>query len=250
MDGINKFTNKAKNYRKYRPDYPKDFLNYLVNDIKITKYSIIADIGAGTGILTKSLSNLSKLVYAIEPNVNMREECKNYCNENNVRILNQCAENTSLEDNSIDFITVAQALHWFDKDKARIEFKRILKNDGKTILVWNSRYRNSEFIKSYSEILHEMCPDFKGFSGGIEFGIEESMDFFNNKKYEHRIFKNRKIETLESFIGGSLSASYAPDEEDVNYNEFIRNIKELFDKYSINDRIVTNYNTHSYVGVL
>ncbi|MEN8906070.1 MAG: class I SAM-dependent methyltransferase [Clostridiales bacterium] len=249
MEGINKFTNKAVNYRKYRPEYPDDFFDYLVNLIKINKESIVADIGAGTGILTKRISQISKLVYAVEPNESMRKECKSYCDENNVYTLNGCAENTSLVKNSIDFITVAQSLHWFDIDKARIEFKRILKDDGKTILVWNSRDRNDEFIKEYFEILHKMCPEFKGFSGGVEFGTDKSIDFFKNQRCEHKVFLNKKFETLETFVGGSLSASYAPNKGDDNYNEFIKSIKDIFIRFSVNDRVMINYNTNSYVGM-
>ncbi len=66
------------------------------------------------------------------------------------------AENTNLENNSISLITVAQAFHYFDLEKAKNEFKRILKIDGKVVLLWNFRLRESKFIQEYEEIIYSL----------------------------------------------------------------------------------------------
>ena len=77
------------------------------------------------------------------------------------------AENTTLRNTSVDFITVAQAFHWFDRQKFKIKCNRILASGGKVILVWNSRDEESELVQENDTIIRKYCPNFKGFSGGM-----------------------------------------------------------------------------------
>ena len=78
------------------------------------------------------------------------------------------AENTTLKENSVDLVTVAQAFHWFDKEAFKIECQRILKQKANVALVWNSRDVTSPLIQENAEICQKTCPTFKGFSGGID----------------------------------------------------------------------------------
>jgi len=120
MDSKDKLTNKVNEYIKYRPSYPKEFIDYIINEVGISSKSTVADIGAGTGILTKQLGDRVKRIYAVEPNTNMRTACQEYCSDlKNVISIDGSAEDTGLENNSVDFITVAQAFHWFDRDKRK-----------------------------------------------------------------------------------------------------------------------------------
>ncbi|MFR1709510.1 MAG: class I SAM-dependent methyltransferase [Clostridium sp.] len=68
----NKFNGMAKIYSKYRPSYSFNFIDYLFTNVGISQSSIIADIGSGTGILTKQLLEKGSKVYGIEPNADMR----------------------------------------------------------------------------------------------------------------------------------------------------------------------------------
>lgn len=250
MDNKDKFSSKVSDYVKYRPTYPSEFINYIVNDVGLKK-CVVADVGAGTGILTKLLAPEVKTVYAVEPNLNMRSACKEYCSEfSNFHAIDGSAEQTGLFDNSVDFITVAQAFHWFDRSKTKIEFQRILRTNGKVILVWNSRVDGNSFIKENDELCRRICPEFNGFSGGSNTSPETYSDFFKNSNCEYRVFENDRLLTLEAYIGGSLSASYAPMENDGNYKEFIDGLKELFCKYSINNRLMMPNKTYSYTGEL
>ncbi|HZK54364.1 MAG TPA: hypothetical protein VFC84_09260 [Desulfosporosinus sp.] len=96
MDSKEKFTNKVSDYVKYRPKYPSEFINYLVKEVGVSR-SVIADIGAGTGILTKLLAPKVKKIYAVEPNLNMRLACEGYCDEfENFVAVDGSAEDTSL----------------------------------------------------------------------------------------------------------------------------------------------------------
>ena len=182
-------------------------------------------------------------------NLNMRTACAQHCIDfNNFSAVDGSAEKTNLSDKSVDFITVAQAFHWFDRQKTKYEFQRILKPNGKVILIWNSRVPESELIKENDELCERLCPEFTGFSGGSDVSPEAYSDFFKNGYCEYRIFDNNRLLNLESYIGGSLSASYAPSEGDDNYKAFVDGLARLFDKYIVDDKLLLPNKTRCYVG--
>ncbi len=250
MDNTGKFTNKADHYVKYRPSYPKEFIDYLSSEAGFGKDSVVADVGAGTGILTKLLLDQVQSVFAVEPNPEMRHAGEKFCGEyKNYISVDGSAEATSLPDQSADFITVAQAFHWFDRERAGVEFRRILKPGGLVVLVWNSRIGSSAFIQENDELCRRICPDFNGFSGAI--GEDATIcDFFRNGKCETRLFNNSRLLSLEEYIGSSLSASYAPLEGEPNYKAFIEGLTKLFEKYGSCGKLLLPNNTRSYAGLL
>jgi SAM-dependent methyltransferase len=251
MKSTEKFTGKADYYSKYRPSYPDEFIDYLHYSVGIGKSSAVADIGAGTGILTRLISPISGRVLAVEPNESMRNAGIKYCEDlANVDFFDGCAENTGLNEYSLDFITVAQAFHWFDKEKAKAEFRRILKPEGKVILVWNSRVSDNEMVIENESILRRLCKDFTGFSGGPGSGDESISAFFSDNGYEERESRNDRVLSLEEFIGGSLSASYSPKRDDPNYDDFVESLKMLFSKYNVDGKLVMPNITRSYTGII
>ncbi|HJN77815.1 MAG TPA: class I SAM-dependent methyltransferase [Myxococcota bacterium] len=115
-DSTKRFTNRVEDYTRYRPDYPEAFLDLLEPPRRI------AELGAGTGILTEQLLERGHHVYAVEPNPAMREACQ--------RRLGACprltlsggtGEATGLEHRSVESIVAAQSFHWFDADRARTD---------------------------------------------------------------------------------------------------------------------------------
>ncbi|MBN2544988.1 MAG: class I SAM-dependent methyltransferase [Spirochaetes bacterium] len=251
MDNRDKFTDKAILYAKYRPSYPQEFIDYLYDKTGMNKDSIVADIGAGTGILTKLLSGKVKKIYAVEPNQDMLMECKKYLKgTKNISCIDASAENTTLPDSLVDFVTVAQAFHWFDKEKAKSEFRRILKTGGKAIIIWNNKPIENDFLKENSVILKKYCTEFKGFTGGVDTKQSLLSDFFKNSFYDYKIFENNKKLNLEEFIGGILSASYSLSEGNLNYDLYISELTGVFNKYSINGILKMKLKTHCYIGEL
>ena len=69
---IENFSGKADLYSKFRPSYSNEYINYLLSENHLSMGSVIADIGSGTGILTKLLLEKKLTVFAIEPNDDMR----------------------------------------------------------------------------------------------------------------------------------------------------------------------------------
>ena len=61
--------------------------------------------------------------------------------------MNGSAEATGLSEHSVDFVTAAQAFHWFDKEAFKVECQRILKPRGNFMIIWNTRDYQQGVIK-------------------------------------------------------------------------------------------------------
>ncbi len=211
--------------------------------------SIIADVGSGTGILTGQLLEMGSRVYGVEPNQDMRSRAENRLSGiTRYTSVDGTAENTKLEDDSVDFVSVAQAFHWFDILAFKKECQRILKPGGMAVLVWNSRVSDSPIVMDNAEVFRKYCPEFKGFSGGIEERTSDFSIFFKESSYTTKQFNNDISYDLEGFIGRSLSASYSPKKGDASYDMFIAAVTDIFEKYSFNGKVVIPNITRAYIG--
>lgn len=242
-----RFTGKAEVYSKYRPSYPARIIDEIEDELGESTYRRVADIGAGTGLFTKLLLDRGYEVVAVEPKKEMREVAEIYLEDyEKIEILGSMAEDTKIAENSIDLVTVAQAFHWFDKSKFREECKRILKQDGKIALIWNSRDYNSILVRELSAVCTKFCPKFKGFSGGIDNEPEVFDNFF--EEYRQVEINNPLQYNLEEFIGRNLSGSYAPKSGEKNYKPFVEAIKQVFDKYSKYGKVILPNVVRVYMG--
>ena len=249
MKTTGNFTGKADIYAKYRPRYPKVYIDYLFSTNHLKDDRIVADIGSGTGIFSRQLLERGLHVIGVEPNDEMRKVAEQSLNQySRFSSVKATAENTTLKGNSIDLITVAQAFHWFDKKAFKIECQRILKQKENVALVWNSRDLTSPVIKENEEICQKTCSNFKGFSGGIEETPEVFSDFFKEGKYEFKKYSSEMLFDYEGFLGRNLSASYAPKKDDEEYERFVYLLTELFEKYSKKGKIALQNITRSYLG--
>lgn len=133
---IDNFTGKVADYDKGRPGYPKGALDFVISLTE--KDAVFADIGAGTGKLTRELLKRGCTVFAAEPNGDMRRQLIQLMEPyQKIKILGGTAEATGLPDHSVNAVTVAHALHWFDPDAFRSECRRILKPAGWVIALYN-----------------------------------------------------------------------------------------------------------------
>ena len=245
-----KFDGMGVTYSKFRPAYPTELIDYLSSEIGVTKNCVIADIGSGTGIFTSQLLEKGNSVYAIEPNADMRIIAEADLRKfNGFTSVNGSAENTTLPQNSVDIITVAQAFHWFDRKRFRAECKRIIKHNGKVVIVYNSRDEASELVRENDLVIRKYCPNFKGYSGGMR-GAESEDDFkdFFTGAFDTKIFRNDLTFDETGFVGRNLSGTYALKESDNDYPLYVAELKALFTKYSNNGYLVMPNLTRSYVG--
>ncbi len=123
---------------KYRPRYPQVLIEFLQRECHLTETAVIADIGSGTGLLTEVFLSHGYHVFGIEPDPAMRAAAEwllhGYAHFTSIPAT---AEATTLADHSIDVVTAGQAFHWFDLERARSEFRRILAPGGWVVLIWN-----------------------------------------------------------------------------------------------------------------
>lgn len=244
-----KFIDKAGVYAKYRPSYPLKYLEYLISEADLNKDCIIADIGSGTGILSRQLLERGFTVIGVEPNDHMRTVAEQTIEPSSRFIsVKATAEHTTINDHSLDLVTVAQAFHWFDMEQFRLECQRILKQDANVALVWNSRDMSSDINKESAEVCQKYCPNFKGFSEGMEETPIPFQQFFKDGRYEFKSFRNDLSFNLVEFLGRYLSASYSPKKTDKEYNPFITALSNVFEKYSSNGKIIIPNITRSYLG--
>lgn len=245
-----KFDGMGRIYKQFRPSYPQAFLAYIFSEIGLPKSAVFADVGAGTGILTRQLLEIGNTVYAVEPNDDMRAQSemdlKHFPSFIAVR---GTAEDTKLQSNSVDCVTAAQAFHWFDRARFQMECRRILKENGKVVLVWNSRDVDSALVQENDRINRIYCPNFKGFSGGMRGAMhgDDFADFFSGT-YEEKAFLHPLKMDKQGFIGRNLSASYALKPTDRAYSAYVSALESLFSDFA-QDGFVTMPNiTKCYVG--
>jgi len=250
MDNSDKFNQKAGSYSLGRPNYASQLIDMLYAEQGFNRQSVIADIGSGTGILSKQLLEKGSTVYAVEPNDDMRAGAENTLKSfRNFHSVNGTAEQTTLDANSVDFITVAQAFHWFDAALFQEECKRILKPNGKVFLIWNTRDTAAEINVRQSLIFKKYCPAFSGLGGGIRENDDRISIFFDNA-FMRAEFDNPLFYDKEKFIKRSLSSSYSLTEKDRNYKEFLQSLNDFFDKYSTNNSLTVPNKTVVYFGAL
>lgn len=248
MDNTHKFDGKAFEYLKGRPDYAKELIDYLYNEVGFSSNSVIADIGAGTGIFSKSLADRKSTVYCVEPNPDMRNTAKTFLYSfENVYIVTGDDKNTSLKEQSVDFVTAAQAFHWFDVLKFKKECRRILKSDGKVVLLWNTFNTDSAPVREWYGVFSQFCPNFHGFGNGIKKDDEKIKLFFTNG-YEYAEFDNPLMFTEETFISRSLSASYSLKSSDENFSEYISALKKVFSNNEKNGIFTADNKSAAYIG--
>lgn len=135
MDSTKAFDGIASVYVKGRPTYAEKFVDDLYNKLGITTESIVADIGSGTGKFAEQIIKKGSFVYCVEPNDDMRNQSIKVLDKySNKQCIAGGAENTGLKEHSVDYITTAQAFHWFNVKLFKNECIRILKPNGKVSL--------------------------------------------------------------------------------------------------------------------
>lgn len=247
-DGIARFSVKADNYNKYRPRYPSEIIDYIKALLSPTEDIVLADIGSGTAIFTKQILPFCKKVYGIEPNEKMRKIAENSLIDNSKFIsINGKAESTTLKSNSIDFITVSQAFHWFEKQKCKLEFKRILKPNRFVILLWN-KYENFDqpFLSEFDRILIEYGEGYK--NKPTKINIDEINSFFHNGEYTSYKCNNPYLMDFQHLLGTLLSCSYIKELDEHVKKNLESSVRLLYSKYQDKGKILFLYESVLYYG--
>ena len=211
-----RFSDRAENYARYRPGYPREILTFLEAKGALTDGSVVAYIGSGTGNLSKLFLDNGNKVLAVEPNEEMRKAAAWLLgNHPRFESIAGAAENTTLAGESVDLLVVANSLHWVQRDEARAEFSRIVKPDGCVAVVWSiARKTGTPFLEAHSRIVSRYRTD-GGAGGNAEDVYEMTKAFFEGgsggrRSYEVGSFPYSQRLDFEGLKGLVLSYSSMP----------------------------------------
>jgi SAM-dependent methyltransferase len=222
-------------------------LGFLLDVVSLP--AVVADIGSGTGILTRQLLDKGYELYAVEPNGPMRSVAeRTLSGRPRFHSVRGTAETTTLPDGAVDLITCAQAFHWFDRVKSKLEFRRILKGNGRVAIVWNERLENaSEVNRKYDDILRRMAPEYSNVSHR-KVSLGDIEGFFVPGEVQLHTFPNQQVLDRCGFLGRLLSCSYVPNVGQPGHDEIVDAISDLFDEYEIEGKVTFVYETKLYLG--
>jgi len=223
-------------------------LDILRAECSLTQDAIIADLGSGTGLLSELFLKNGNPVYGVEPNAEMRcaaeSTLKAYPGFISVPAR---AEATTLKDQSVDFITAGQAYHWFELEKIKREFARILKPTGWLVVVYNLARADTPFQIAYQKFCNL-------YLGGNNPGQDEadiySPVFGQENYYEKRVDGVSQRFDFKGLTGRTSSRANAPDVGSRQYSEILSSLHTLFEHHQQDGQVLISYETEIIYGQL
>lgn len=249
--GIEIFTPLAEDYARYRPGYPTEALHELTRVCGLTPDWVVADIGSGTGNLARVFLETGHQVIGVEPNREMRELAERQLSEfKTFRSLDGTAEDIPIKANSIDLVTVGQALHWFDVDRARAEFRRTLRPSGWVAVLWNDR--RSE-VTPFDQEYNTLCGKCASAQPApisappLDSGLDR---FFGDITPHEANIPHIMRHDLEGLLGRARSSGHIPQSGAPGHDELTALMTDLFVRHQREGTVEFHYTTQLYVGRL
>ena len=227
VDPRERVSRAAAGYARYRPSYPDAIVDGVLARTGVRPGDPVADVGCGTGILTRLLAARGLDVVGVDPNEDMLAEARAVGGP--ARYRRGEAEATGLPDATVALVTVAQAFHWFDAERALAEFHRVLRPEGHVAALWNLR-GHSPFMADYEDLLRRFCREYR-----VLEGWEESLE---RLKAHSRVASPHEIEAgnaqlfgFEGLRGRAWSSSYVIHGVD-DREGFDAGLREIFDAHA------------------
>jgi len=252
-DSTERFSDRVDNYVRYRPGYPAGVLDVLCQETGLTPASVIADVGSGTGISAALFLRNGNTVYGVEPNAEMRHAAESLLASDpetfaRFRSVDGTAEATTLPARSVDYVVAGQAFHWFDAERARAEFARILRPGGWLVLMWNSRRQDSTpFLRAYESLLERFGTDYRQVRH-TNIDPEALRPMFAGGDFTRRVLYNEQRFDLDGVRGRLLSSSYTPSASEPGYEPMLRELERIFAAHAEDGEIRFEYDTELYIG--
>lgn len=239
------FDRASDAYERGRPDYPVEAIDFLVKQFDIKPSSQMVDLAAGTGKFTKYLFPFNNHVIAVEPVERMRQKFLSLYPA--MQVLKGSAEYIPVVTESIDVVTVAQAFHWFNGEKALKEICRVLKPHGHLGLIWNVRDESVSWVRELSQIIDPYegtTPRYSSMNWKLAFG---GSHFFS--ALQHAVFNYTHLSTLETILDRVSSISFISALSDQDKKYVLNQVQRLIENHPATKntaQIPFPYLTHIY----
>jgi SAM-dependent methyltransferase len=242
----------ARAYDRHRPSYPEATLQRLIDGGVLDGVPRdVADIGCGTGIFTALLLARGHRVVGIEPVDELRELATHrLVGVAGFTSIAGTAEDTTLADQVVDVVTVASAMHWFDVEAVRAEFRRILRDPGWVVTLWNFRTSgDTDFGAAFDALWREVLGPSPA-AGRSE--IENSLvpAFFRDGAFERAVFANPLACTADQLVGLAASSSHAPARDSSEWAVLEQQLRHLHRDHRTEGVVQVPYETVMYWGCL
>jgi SAM-dependent methyltransferase len=226
------FTGRAAAYVKNRVGYTREAIECVIARANLDGRQIVADLGAGTGLMTRPLLEHARIVYAVEPADDMRAAAEEALGSNpKFRSVAGTAEETGLAHESIDVIACGNAFHYFDPLRARNEADRILRADGRVVLLFHDWPEvPGGFTKSYLSFLQSVTPRHLVNTHSPEAHEQRVTGFFEGLDVARDAGEQQEQLSWDALSGRFLSSSFAPNTGDAHYEPAMRALRDLFDR--------------------
>jgi len=250
-DAKQRFSNRVADYVRYRPGYPEEILPLLKTWTDFRAGHTIADIGSGTGLLSKLFLDFGNLVLGVEPNVEMRAAGEEFLSRYpNFKSIAGSAEATTLPSDSVDFVAAGQAFHWFQMPAARNEFHRILKSEGRVLVIWNERLLDeTAFLREYEALLLRFGTDYARVNESYP-RAEQMLEFFGASDFTSHSLPNFQEFDFDGLSGRLRSSSYAPPPGHPQFEPMMKELRQLYDAHQRRGVVRMEYRTRVYAGKL
>ena len=241
MDTIQRFSDRARDYVRYRPTYPAEAIRAILDGLAPSERVVAADVGAGTGISARLLANHGVRVIAVEPGDAMRRSATAHAN---VAWVCALAEATGLQSEAVDLVLCAQSFHWFRPAEALSELARILRPQGRLAIMWNRRSTSDPLTVGYREAIVAVGGDIVAESMCFDPDVVTRSGLFSPP--QRTTFANVQRLDVQGLIGRATSTSYAP-KSGAEGEELLRLLRALHERYADADGFVTMvYETEIY----
>jgi SAM-dependent methyltransferase len=250
LDPLRRFADRAHDYARWRPGYPSEAIDAILDGWDHPEPCRIADVGAGTGISSRALALAGALVHAVEPNESMRSMGR-AAGGDGVEWIDATGEGTGLGDHAVDAVTCFQAFHWLDADQALTEFVRILDPASplrRVALVWNEHDEAQPIMRGYQAILKQFAVD-RPLSRWARPDVVPLSDAPGFANYRLLRFPNEQRLDERGLLGRAMSASYLPREGGVRA-ELENALRGLFQAHETGGQVRLAYVTAVHLAEL
>ncbi len=251
-DPTRRFDERASDYDLGRIGYPPTIADALREACSLAVGSVIAELGCGTGKLSRRIVGRGWKVIGVDPSQPMLDLAKeNLASYPDFETRLGRAEATGCDAASVDLVVAAQSFHWFDLEQTRAELQRILRPPRRVALIWNDRHtRGSPFSLALEALLLEHALDIESVGHRGTARDERVAALFGDRPYRKLTLPHTERFDVTRFHAYLASVSYLPMVGTPGYEDLRRDAMGVFEAHAHDGSVSIDVSTTLFVGRL